>query len=419
MSALRTSSILAICGTALATLGLAVPTNAASTVTRTSTSVLYAGHGVGVIATYDPTTGCSEVYTSTNLSAWRNITPLLTTPTGVANGQCLYMWTSAYFASPRVGWLLARNSGSTDTILRHTLNGGRTWIAQPGGSTGSNAGEESISFVNATLGWRQQLGTGSNGNYSLERTINGGATWTTRSTNPHGWCIASHDVFSSTRVGFAFVTPTPATNPTHLWRTSDGGIDWSLMTLPRPSTVPPEAPGLYGTPSFVGREGVVPVDYSVRGRQTVYFYVTHDDGVSWAPATSHSRVVVAGTLHIDRHSAAANPCFGDSSAPVATGDVAVISPANPMIWWLLQPGRKDHGSITVEFLNRGRISSTTLHTLPSTRKVTTLAALSSRSALLTLPIPYGFQSTYVTTNGGLSWTRIHRPELPGTGHAVD
>ena len=42
-----------------------------------STYLLYVGHGVGVIATENLTTGCSEVFISTDFDHWRNITPPL------------------------------------------------------------------------------------------------------------------------------------------------------------------------------------------------------------------------------------------------------------------------------------------------------------------------------------------------------
>jgi len=85
-------------------------------------------------------TGCGEVFLTTDFIHWRNITPPLKIPKSVAKGQCLYVWSDASFTSPTVGWLLARNGGSTQTILRHTVDGGRSWITQPGGDTGAMPG---------------------------------------------------------------------------------------------------------------------------------------------------------------------------------------------------------------------------------------------------------------------------------------
>ncbi|MGC8498748.1 MAG: WD40/YVTN/BNR-like repeat-containing protein [Acidimicrobiales bacterium] len=393
----------------LLTVGLGVPLTSASAATVTSTQALYAGHGVGVVTTYDLSTGCSTVYLSTNMITWRDITPPLKKPPDLAKDQCTYAWTSAYFASPRDGWLLARNEGGTGTILRRTQDGGRTWIAQPGGSTGSNGGDETISFVNATLGWRQQFGMGSNGNYSLERSLNGGSTWALRSPDPHGSCVVAHDVFASANVGFASVTPAPATNATHLWRTRDGGVNWSVMSLPRPSSVSSTALGLYGAPAFAGREGVVPVDYPDGSRQAVYFFVTRDGGRHWSLDRARPRVAVAGELHINAHSAAAQPCFGGDSTPVASGHVVIIASAGPMTWWMLQPGARGQGSVSVAVLNENHVTSAKLRELPPTRNVTALAAMNSRVALVTLPLPYGYQSTYETSSGGSTWKMVTLP----------
>jgi hypothetical protein len=107
---------------ALMTIGLAVPSNAASAVT-TSTNVLYAGHGVGIVATDDLNTGCSDVFLSSDMIKWRNIAPPLKNPADIQKGACAYVWNGAYFVSPSDGWLLARNEGSTDTILRYTSTG--------------------------------------------------------------------------------------------------------------------------------------------------------------------------------------------------------------------------------------------------------------------------------------------------------
>lgn len=387
------------------------PLSGASTApsTTTSTNVLYAGHGVGIVATYDLNTGCSEVFLSTDLIKWRDVTPPLKSPANIPKGQCPYVWNSAYFVSPSDGWLLARNGGSTDTILRHTVDGGRTWIVQPGGDTGSNGGGETISFVSAALGWRQQFGFGSNGNYSLERTLNGGTTWTTRSPDPHGSCAFANDVFATASVGFASEAPAPANNPTHLWRTSGGGVDWSLITLPRPSSVASTAIGLYGKPVFSGLEGVVPVDYPDGSRQAIYFYVTHDGGLRWSLDTVRQRVVVGGDLRINRQGAAAQPCLVGGPAPVASGHVVVITSASPTSWWILQPGVKGEGSVDVVSLNGGRVASTKVRDLPSTRNETALAALNSKGALLTLPVPYGYQSTYESLNSGVTWKKIDFP----------
>jgi hypothetical protein len=379
----------------------------ATTSATTSTYLLYVGHGVGVAATANPNTGCSEVSLTTDFIHWRNITPPLKVPKTMPKGTCLCVWTGASFTSPAVGWLLARNGGSTQTILRHTLDGGRTWITQPGGDTGSNAGEETISFVNSQVGWRQQLGTGSNGNYALQRTLDGGMTWSTRSSSPRNWCPFTNEVFSSASVGFASAPWASAINSTHLWWTQDGGVDWSTLTLPRPSPLARNARGLYGEPEFSGLNGVVPVAYPVGRHQAIYFYATHDGGVTWKlEVGSHLPIDVSGALTIDPQTAT-QVCSLDVRA--ASGRVAIVTAASPATWWILQSGPKGATTRLVVVADGAGITTYGMKDLPATTDQSDLAALNTNDALLTLPIPYGYETTYETSDGGVKWEKVTLP----------
>jgi len=376
----------------------------ASTSFPSSTYELYAGHGFGVAATSNPNTGCSEVFLTTDFSHWRNITPPLKVPSSVPKGQCLYVWTDAYFTSSTDGWLLARNGGSTDTILRHTLDGGRTWITQPGGDTGSNGGWETISFTNSSVGWRQQFGDGSNGHFALQRTLNGGTTWSTRSPDPHGSCVFANDVFSSASVGFAVAPEAPAINSTHLWKTGDGGINWSVLTLAPPPALPRTAVGLYGEPKFSGPNGVVSVDFPVNDHQAIYFYETHNGGLSWKLEVSPGLpVVVSGKLKIN-HEIATQPCTLDVSA--VSGQVAIVALANATTWWILQPGPKGATTKLIVTGSGAGIATYNVIDLPATTGHPELAVLNAHDALLTFAIPAGYKTTYETSDGGATWVKV-------------
>jgi hypothetical protein len=384
----------------------------ATTSVTTSTYLLYVGHGVGVAATANSNTGCSEVFLTIDFIHWRNITPPLKVPKTMLKGTCLYVWTDANFTSPAVGWLLARNGGSTQTILRHTLNGGRTWVTQPGGDTGSNAGGETISFVNSLVGWRQQFSIGSNGNYALQRTLDDGTTWSTRSPSPRGWCAFTNEVFSSASVGFASAPWASATNSTHLWWTQDGGVDWSTLTLPPPSPFARNARGLYGEPEFSGLNGVVPVDYPVGHHQAIYFYATHDGGVTWKLMVgSHLPIDVSGALSINPQTAA-QVCSLD--VRTASGRVAIVTAASPATWWVLQPGPKGATTRLVVTADGAGITTYSMKDLPATTGQPDLAALNVNDALLTLPIPYGYETTYETSNGGVKWEKVTLPTRRST-----
>lgn len=408
--------LVAVAVAALTVLTAVSFSNAASATTpvKRSTYLLYVGHGIGVAATSNPSTDCSEVFFTTDFIHWRDITPPLKVSTSVPKGTCLFVWTDAYFISSTLGWLLARNSGSTDTILRHTFNGGKTWSTQPGGDTGSNAGSETITFVNAMIGWRQQFGTGSNGHYALQRTLNGGATWSSRSSDPRGSCPFTNEVFSSASLGFASAPWTGESNPTQLRRTVDAGVDWSPLTLPRPPSIPRDALGLYGEPDFSGVNGVVPVDYPNGGHQDIFFYASHDGGLTWKlDVNSHSPIIVSGALKINPQ-AASQECNLDAAA--VSGRVAIVATASTGTWWILQPGPKGATMALVATVYGSRIATIVMKDLPATTGQIEVAPLNANDALLTLPVPYGYQTTYETSNGGAKWEKVTFPALPSSEH---
>jgi hypothetical protein len=371
-----------------------------------STILLYAGLGVGVVATSNPNTGCSNVYITTNYVRWRDITPPLRQPADEPKGQCLYVWTDATFLSPSDGWLEARNGGSDETLLRHTLDGGRTWVTQPGGETGSNGGWETISFVSAAVGWRQQFGMGSNGAYELQRTVDAGATWSQRSSDPRGWCVVTNDVFSSALVGFAYATWLGDVNPTHLWRTLNGGVSWSLFTLPTPASLPKGARGLYGAPAFSGANGTVAVDYPVAQHQAIYFYATHNGGLTWTRDLSPLLpIVVRGALTISPQ-AATETCTMETVA--LSGHAATVDAVNPSTWWILRPGPAGDSTRLIVTVDGEGVTAYNIKDLPSTNGQPSLGATNSEDALLTLA-RNGYSTTYQTSNSGVTWERVKLP----------
>ena len=99
--------------------------------------------------------------------------------------------------------MLASNEGRTGTILEHTENADLTWVQQPGGETGSGGGSEVIEFANSSFGWRQQFADGSNASFVLQRTTDGGSTWTIvhRAHFALNGCEFLPDVFATTSIG--------------------------------------------------------------------------------------------------------------------------------------------------------------------------------------------------------------------------
>ena len=313
---------------------------------------LFLAPGVGVVAD-DPNIGCSTVYWTADFVHWRNISPpnpVLTGLPAVAPVQCIYIWTSASFVSANDGWVLGRDGGSTDTVLFHTLNGGKSWTKEPGGYTGSNGGSEIIGFADSSFGWRQQFATGANGPYSLELTDNGGTTWTAApSIATHGGDQNLPVVFANPTVAFAAKSLTyvyamfPDDNPAPwIWRTTDGGNHWSHFTVPAPPTLA-GATAFYGQPRFFGQVGVLPVAFTNRSRTWVAFYRSSDSGITWQ---------LQALLRAESDLLAL-PDVGSTAPTHVAGAFPVVAVAAPSTFWVI--GTSTTGARTVSVTNDGGV----------------------------------------------------------------
>ena len=377
---------------------------------------LYVGHGVEVISSIDDASGCSRVYISSDLRHWRNITP----PVRANPGGCEYTWASASFVSPNDGWLLANNGADASTILRHTVNGGRTWVTEPGGETGSAGGGESIDFVNARLGWRQQFATGSNVPFVLQRTDDGGSSWTNivRAPVKNNGCEFLTDEFANASVGFAALPSGGAgvglsLSTPYVWRTLDGGVHWSKMTLPRPLSLGPKVSADYFQPSFFGRDGSLAVDYAEGSHQDVAFYSSVDYGRHWTLPRGRTFLMgVKGSITIHDTS----PNYACSFQSTISGPPVSVDLFSPTGWWMIRPGPKGD-TAEVKSFKSDRYSSTTTSGLPATTHGVTLKALNASDALVSLGSGES-SSVYSTTDGGTNWFKVIPPSAARVGFAV-
>jgi photosystem II stability/assembly factor-like uncharacterized protein len=377
--------------------------------------VLYAGHGIEVVSSINNWSDCSRVYISSDLIHWRNITP----PVSSSPGECLYAWASASFVSPTDGWLLADNAADASTILRHTVNGGRTWATEPGGETGSAGGGESIDFVNAHLGWRQQFAMGSNHPYVLQRTSDGGSSWTNivRASLKNNGCEFLTDVFANASIGFAALPSAVGAGASlstpYVWRTLDGGVHWSEMTVRRPPTIGPRVSAIYFQPVFFGRTGSLAVDYAAGSRQDLAFYRSSDYGLHWSLVRGQPFLMsVKGALSIHDGSAS-DACSFQSRISGSPVSVDLYSPVG---WWMIRPGPRRDTNEMKSFERKGYTSITTSD-LPATTHGTTLAALTNSEALVTIGSGQT-SSVYATTDGGTTWVKVVPPQQGKSGFTV-
>jgi hypothetical protein len=101
----------------------------ATTSATTSTYLLYVGHGVGVAATANPNTGCSEVSLTTDFIHWRNITPPLKVPKTMPKGTCLCVWKNLDHATRwRHGEQRWRGDDQLRQLSRWVASAVRHWL---------------------------------------------------------------------------------------------------------------------------------------------------------------------------------------------------------------------------------------------------------------------------------------------------
>ena len=177
-------------------------------------------------------------------------------------------------------------------VIYRTTNGGGTWLqATPPLQRG---GIVQLYFVDRAHGWATvSLGAaaGSEG-IAILRTIDGGASWsviaqtsdpTTAQSSPSGLsfgCDKGFVAFGSTTVG---VIPNEcAGGPATLYRTTDGGFHWGLISLAQLDNRGGAA-GLGYSPTFLtSTDAILPASsYAAANQATPSLLVTHDAGATW------------------------------------------------------------------------------------------------------------------------------------------
>ena len=177
------------------------------------------------------------------------------------------------------------HDGDRYATIARTTNDGKTWRSGSAPGCEYGCGSQSVSFLNAKRGYLLADLDSQEGN-RLDKTTNGGATWTPVGRAPFRGEIR----FTTAADGWAVSDPTRWINQSQtpvgggeIYHTTDGGRIWQRVRL----TPPREYAGLPTTASpqafFGAQRGVIPVRYRNprNGDQYLVVFTTADGGRTW------------------------------------------------------------------------------------------------------------------------------------------
>jgi photosystem II stability/assembly factor-like uncharacterized protein len=203
-----------------------------------------------------------------------------------------------------VAWPHGPGPGPTTVSVFATSDGGRTWSpGKPFVAKPSWDGE--LDFVDARNGWAVATIVSALGNQAAEvwRTTDGGATWDVVSRSftsfvpgllpatPDALPCAGPVGFLDAQTGFV---SSQCVNEAGLWVTHDGGNRWSMV----PSKALRGAENLSGARFTSSTDGFL-VKLAPQGQGASGLYLTHDGGRTWTLARLPVKVIDAGPTFVD------------------------------------------------------------------------------------------------------------------------
>jgi len=213
---------------------------------------------------------------------WYNVTPPDVTETGSTVETFILDKDHAWVQKPDF------NNFPNNGLLYHTADGGLTWIIS---STPFSAGD--LGFLDANNGWMiADLGVGAGSNaVAVFQTMDGGATWIQTYTNdpnnpdasdslPLGGIKSDLVPFNMQTAWVGGVIYSPGT--VYLYRTDDGGRNWSPVNLVLPDGAENFELGIdEDQMQFASaNDGFLALRMSGDSTQTA-IYVTNDGGNTW------------------------------------------------------------------------------------------------------------------------------------------
>lgn len=217
-------------------------------------------------------------------AAWANVTP----PAAAAHPDDI-TFSGGFALDANDAWAVYGPvaSGSVRT-LSVTADGGLLWTGEgtlplPDGCT--------VQFVDPQHGWCAWVGAAMGSSaVRLWRTVDGGRNWSPiLDTQPGQTGSAQIPLDCDKTIGFTGATTGWVTThcnggPAPLYRTTDGGTAWAAANVTRPPGQLEAGDGFTGVPVVDGRDGAVA--FAVDGvAPTTVIYRTVDAGASWQPIT--------------------------------------------------------------------------------------------------------------------------------------
>jgi hypothetical protein len=225
---------------------------------------------------------------------------------------------------------------------------------------------------------------------ALYQTSDGGATWTLKYNNDPTIPNPGNSLpFGGHKNGMAFRDITtgwvggdiPTNGFVYLYKTTDGGITWSTVSLPLPAGY--ESAFMTTTaPKFSGaNDAILPVWMTTAaGMQDLFLYITHDGGATWT----------------------VSPAFARN-----TGATDVISMGNTISW--------DWANLFHVTGDAGSTWTTVTPNVNFGENFRELDFISPSTGWVRLQFGDGSPALYRTVDGGFTWTVLYGNSLPPQG----
>ena len=324
--------------------------------------------------------------------SWSDVTPYTLLPARVTV-------TATYFPTAQVAWAAltdAAAQNSTTAIIIHTGDGGRTW--QRGTVRLANPGQigQILFLAGGRVGWLfAVLGAGA-GSQAVQifRTTDGGAQWSSVSTTtpphpspgslPFGG-IKSGISFRNALAGFATGIVYGPPGFSYLYATGDGGHTWRHQGLALPPRYGGDNPALTPPIFFTARDGLLSATL-IKAGPAQLIYVTHDGGATWTGTTPlhNARNLDVVTMRDMWAVESASAAAGSASRPLRL----YVTHDGGVHWAAIGPNRAIRDGATLDFIDN-QTGFVLYPALGSSGKTTLLK----------------------TVDGGHSWFAIH-PDVP-------